>query len=448
VIASKRLTRELKYLAILNRLAGVRKACDAAQRNLADGSRSATQRAIASLESSASYIGDVLPGAASKIIKADEAENFQAECRKTAERVHSLITHLRENLLPKATLSDSPALGRESYARKLKTYTDSDLTPERLADMALAEIRGVRKIIAEVAEEYWREAHPEEDIPADPLELIRKAFSDMEKDRPASRRELLELFTRFANEAERFVRLKEIITPPADRTLSIRLAPASSGPAQRIGWVDVPAPFDPEQTTTLFLPNIEDDAPEKEKEDFYSSFNNHFNKFIIIHELFPGHYIQGKMTAGNPHRARIIFPYDPYIEGWATLCERVALDAGWDDYDKLTRLAQLRKRIENANRAYTSVMVHCFGWDETKVYEFSVTESLVAPQFAKSLYGRLLRAPMQMTSYFYGNVEFTKVYEAEMSRLGDKFIIRNFMDTILREGPIPLDEFPAILANE
>ena len=69
----------------------------------------------------------------------------------------------------------------------------------------------------------------------------------------------------------------------------------------------------------LSIPTIEDTLPEAEKEDFYRSFNNHFNKAIIVHELFPGHYMQAKIAAANPRPARSLFPYEPYIEGWATL---------------------------------------------------------------------------------------------------------------------------------
>jgi uncharacterized protein (DUF885 family) len=125
----------------------------------------------------------------------------------------------------------------------------------------------------------------------------------------------------------------------------------------------------------------------------------------------------------------------------------VALDAGWDDYNKLTYLAHLRKRIENANRAYASVQVHCYGWDREKVNEFSVNTSLLAPQFAKSLWGRLMSSPMQITSYFLGTQKFTELYENEKKRLGDKFRAIDFMDTVLRAGPIPLDEFPEIFKD-
>jgi uncharacterized protein (DUF885 family) len=268
----------------------------------------------------------------------------------------------------------------------------------------------------------------------------------MEEDRASTQQESLELFTRFADEAEAFVRDAGIATLPPERTLEIVLTPASAGPAQRIGFVDPAPPFDSTAVTVLSIPTIEDTFPAAEKEDFYRSFNNHFNKAIIVHELFPGHYMQGKIASRNPRQARIFFPYEPYIEGWATLVEKIALDAGWDDYDRLTYLAHLRKRLENANRAYTSVQVHCFGWTEEEVLRFSEEESMLAPQFAKSLWGRLERSPMQMTSYFLGADRLTRILEAEKERLGESFDVRAFNDAILRAGPVPFDLIPEVLA--
>jgi uncharacterized protein (DUF885 family) len=144
----------------------------------------------------------------------------------------------------------------------------------------------------------------------------------------------------------------------------------------------------------------------------------------------------------------LLFPYRPYFEGWATFTERVLLDAGWEEERPLTFLAHLRKRIENANRAYTSVMVHCHGWTQEQVMEFSTETSLLAPQFAKSLWGRIMRSPMQLTSYFWGGKQFTELLAAEKERLGDDFVLKDFMDTIMRTGAIPMDAFPGIFEAE
>jgi hypothetical protein len=436
-----------KVKLILQRLEKVRIICGAGKQMLEDGSPEDTQRCIMALERAAAFFEDHLPERIKEWLGKEELEKFTSECRNTSSEVLSLLSFIKEKIQPNLTLSDSPILGRVKYAQKLKVYTDSVLTPEQLEKIALEEIHEVRKIMAEAAAEYLREVYPDRELPDEYDILVNAAFRDMEENRPSREQEYLLKLRDFAKQAEDFVREKKIATIPKNQTLSIELAPESAGPSARIGYVRPAPPFSPNPWTTWYLANIPDSFPAKEREDFWRSFNYHFKKFIVIHELFPGHYIQSKITRENPHQVRILFPYGLYSEGWATLCERVALEAGWDNGNKLTLLAQLRKRLENANRAYTSVQAHCRGWNEEQVLEFSVKTSLLAPQFAKSLWGRLMRSPMQITSYFLGYLMFDEVYEAEKKRLGPKFQTLDFMDTILRAGPVPIDEFPDIFTN-
>ncbi len=433
-----------KVRIILDRLEGIEKMCDAAVLQLQDGSRKEFERSLHSLQKSVGFYEKSLPEAVMAWMEKADFDGFVAKCQLTSSRIESLISHVDDHLVPKLTMQDSPILGKEEFSRKLRLYTESDMTPEKLEEMALEEIQQVRDLIARVCRDYVFEAYPGKQVPGDLKELVNIALGDMEKNYPSGQQEYLRFWERLAKEAERFIRDKKIATLPERQTLDIQLAPESSGPMARIGWVSPAPPFHPNPWTTIYLPNIPDSHPEKEKEDFWRSFNNHFTTFIVIHELFPGHYIQNKIIRENPHIVRILFPYGLYSEGWATLCERIALDEGWDDHNKLTYLAHLRKRLENANRAYTSVQVHCNGWNEEKVLEFSISTSLLAPQFAKSLWGRLMSSPMQMTSYFLGTQQFTLLYENEKRRLGDRFRICDFMDTVLRAGPIPIDEFEAI----
>ena len=165
---------------------------------------------------------------------------------------------------------------------------------------------------------------------------------------------------------------------------------------------------------------------------------------IVIHELFPGHYMQIKTSRETPHHTRLLFPYAPYFEGWATFTEKVLLDEGWEKERSLTYLAHLRKRLENANRAFTSMQVHCNGWTQEQVMQHSIETALLAPQFAKSLWGRIMRSPMQLTSYFWGGHQFKELMVIEKERLGENFDLKFFMDTIMKTGPIPIDEFLTI----
>ena len=77
----------------------------------------------------------------------------------------------------------------------------------------------------------------------------------------------------------------------------------------------------------------------------------------------------------------------------------------------------------------------------------AVEEALLVPQFAKSLWGRLKRGPMQMKSHLLGGDQFRRILEAERDRLGEAFDIRAFNDAILSAGPIPFDLIPGVFAG-
>jgi uncharacterized protein (DUF885 family) len=448
LIFLEKLTVDEKHRLLLKRMSAITNLCTAAITNLKDGRPGSTQKSLNSLEASTRYYQEELPVITKTWMSSNDMENFITRCNETSDKINELISYVKIRILPTLSLPEEPILGKKEYAEKLKIYTDSDTTPEELEENALNEINTVRELIADLCRAYLKETYPGVELPVDFDLLIEKPIDDMRSNHPATEAEYLELLRGFSKEAENFVRDNKIGTVPENNTLSLELAPESMGPSARIGDMD-PAPyFHPNPWTTWYLATIPDHFPEQEREDFWRSFNNHFKKFIVLHELYPGHYLQLKIARENPHTIRLLFPYGPFTEGWATLCERVVIEAGWDNNNKLTLLAQLLKRLENANRAYMSAQVHCYNWSRERMLEFSVNTCLLAPQFAKSLWGRLMHSPMQMITYFIGYHQLSKLYEEEQERLGDRFITLNFMDTILRTGAIPVDEYERIFSKK
>ncbi len=445
VLASPLLSVNEKRQILLARLVDVESLANQARQMLADGRPQQTREALASLERSANFIENALPGDAAVYFSEAGRTEFRTAATAAATAIQELIGYIQTELIPKLTMPNEPVLGRDVYARKLAIYTDSDLTPEQLEAMAWAEIVASKAALEELAIAYWQEIDPDTPVPEDFDTRVGRAFEDLENNRPLDEQSYLIKLREYGHDVMEFVRDHDIATVPEHQTLSIELAPESAGPMARIGYVSSAPSFHPNPWTTWYLATIPDDDPEPERIDFWRSFNYSFKRFIVIHELFPGHYMQLKILRENPHQVRILFPYRPFIEGWATFTERIVLDAGYAEGDWLTRFAQVRKRLENANRAYTSVQAHCNGWSETQVTEFSIETSLLAPQFAKSLWGRLMRSPMQIITYMLVGVELREIYESELERLGDNFDTKNFMDTILRTGPVPSDELATIL---
>jgi uncharacterized protein (DUF885 family) len=391
VLASENLTANEKYRLLLQRLNAIKNLCSAAAINLIDGRSGSIKKSLISLESSILYYKEELPEITKTWMIPDAIEILTTRCNETAAKIESLIEHVQTNILPNLSLPEEPILGKEKYARKLKLYTDNYITPEQLEVNALQEIKTIRELIANLSREYITETYPGMEIPVDFDLLVEKPIDDMRSNHPSGEQEYLELLRGFSKEAENFVRDNKIATVSENNTLSLELAPESMGPAARIGDMD-PAPyFHPNPWTTWYLATIPDHFPEKDREDFWRSFNNHFKKFIVLHELYPGHYLQLKIARENPHTIRLLFPYGPFTEGWATLCERVVIEAGWDNNNKLTLLAHLLKRLENANRAYMSVQVHCNGWTKERMLEFSINTCLLLTLWAITSYPNFMK---------------------------------------------------------
>jgi uncharacterized protein (DUF885 family) len=126
------------------------------------------------------------------------------------------------------------------------------------------------------------------------------------------------------------------------------------------------------------------------------------------------------------------------------------LNAGWADGNKLTYLAHLRKRLENATRAYISVMVHTRGWNKEQVMEFASTRGQLPPQFAENLWYRAsgLYNALQLTSYFVGSHGIKEIWQQEKQRLGANFVQKDFIDTVLRAGSVSIGSLGEIIKHQ
>jgi hypothetical protein len=415
--------------AALARLAGVEALCLQGIDALETGKTLRTEAALRTLAGARTFYGEGLPG-----IVADwpRAAEIVAAATRAADAIAALEAHLRDAVLPAA--DPSPALGASVYAAKLSRRTGGVYTPATLRDTARDEISRTRALMVDEAARWQASLSP---APPEPLAgeaLLAAALAAMEEDRTRDQAALLEEFVTLTAQAGAFVEAEDIATVPKPTTLVIDLSPAHfSGAA--IGGVYPSGPFDPGADTLFYVPSIPDSAPAGAREGFYRSFNTHFNTMIISHEMFPGHYLQYKVAVSAAPALRTLFASGSYTEGWGSFSEELMLDAGWAGNAPLTRLAHLRKRLENATRAFVSVQVHTAGWGRDEVLAFARDEGLLAPQFAINLWQRVVNSPLQITDYMTGYLVFKRLYAAQHDAGTSP---RAWVDAVLRAGPLPL----------
>jgi len=446
VVVSERLAPAEKYTAVINRLAGIRALVDVGLRNLRDGNPERIETALKTLEQTTGYFEkDLLTQSEAWTAKTDRDE-LKHQTVETAQKLHELEQHIRDTVLPVASVPNK--FGPEVYTRKLAVYSDNSLTPESLTSMALKEIDHVRGLMHDAALEWWTATQEGQPAPSDQA-LLDAALAAMEEDRSDNRKDFLKVFSDATNRAIDFVRVHDLATLPKNHKIIVDMYPTHHSHAT-IGGVYPPGPFDAGAETLLYLPSISDDAPEEAKEGFYRSFNDHFNNMIVPHELFPGHDMQFKVGLEYAPRIRTLFHNQYYSEGWASLSEIIMLNAGWANGNKLTHLAHLRKRLENATRAYISVMVHTRGWNKEQVMEFASTRGQLPPQFAENLWYRAsgLYNALQLTSYFVGSHGIKQIWQEEKQRLGSEFVQKDFIDTVLRTGSVSIDSLREIIQEQ
>ena len=437
VLVRKNLSEEQKLDAALKRLQALQTLCETAQDNLVNGRTSATESSIREIRSTAAFFEGKLLTALGITDDSPHRESLSATAIQTAERLSGLADWLENELSP--SLGD--AYGQDFYARKLALAYGAHMTPEILERIAMEEIETVRGLMEELAQISWGNST------AAFNERIQPILAEMEDHRAANQQEFLQEFLDLIDRSRTFLVEQDLIDLPEHETLFTALSPSHFAGAA-VGGVYSAGPFDPEAETLFYLPSVPDSAPEAAKDGFYRSFNSHFNTMIITHEIYPGHYLQLKVAAGHPSRIRPLFTGNDFTEGWASFVEQMTLDAGFDDDQPLTRMAHLRKRLENAVRAYVSVQVHCRGWSRDQLSVFAVETGLLPPQFAENLWHRALLSPIQLPSYFIGFRVFDEAYEREEARLGETFSIKEINNAVVDSGGIPMEMLAEYLEAE
>jgi hypothetical protein len=86
-------------------------------------------------------------------------------------------------------------------------------------------------------------------------------------------------------------------------------------------------------------------------------------EMIVVHEVFPGHYLHHEATPADASVIRRCVPWFPgTTEGWAHYAEELAIERGLADGRPLVEVAALRFALEAAVRLLIFLSVHSRRW--------------------------------------------------------------------------------------
>jgi uncharacterized protein (DUF885 family) len=160
---------------------------------------------------------------------------------------------------------------------------------------------------------------------------------------------------------------------------------------------------------------------------------------VAYHEGNPGHHMQISIAQEleNVPEFRTQAFFTSYVEGWALYAELLAKEMGAYQ-SPYTDFGRLVAEIWRAIRLVVDTGIHSKGWTEEQAIQYFQDNSPIADGQIKSEVQRYFVLPGQATAYKIGMLKILELREKAQTELGDDFDIRQFHDTVLGGGSLPL----------
>lgn len=162
---------------------------------------------------------------------------------------------------------------------------------------------------------------------------------------------------------------------------------------------------------------------------------------LMIHEGAPGHHFQlsASQLIEDVPILRKLSPFSAYSEGWALYAERLAkTDMGIYDDDPLGDLGRLQAEMFRAVRLVVDTGLHHKRWSREEAIEYMVSKTGMTDAEVTREIERYSVWPGQATAYKTGQLAILRMRENAETELGDDFDLREFHETILLNGGMPL----------
>ena len=161
---------------------------------------------------------------------------------------------------------------------------------------------------------------------------------------------------------------------------------------------------------------------------------------LFYHEGVPGHHLQLAIQTelkGVP-AFRKFGGVTAYSEGWGLYSEKLAKDMGLYT-DPARDFGRLQLELHRAIRLVVDSGLHYKRWSRETAIKYVEDNSADAPGGIVKAIERYIIYPGQATAYMVGRLKISELRDKVQKALGKKFDIRGFHDTVLKSGPVPLD---------
>ena len=313
-------------------------------------------------------------------------------------------------------LSELPN-GDAWYAHMVKLRTTTDLTPDDIHRIGVAEVARIHKemrdVMAEVGfegdlKEFFEYLNTDDQFYFDEAEQLIQGYRDMSDHIDALSKDLFDVFPKAAFEVRRTEPFRE---------------KSASGGSYNTGTPDGSRPG-------VFYAN----AYDIKARPIWAM------ESLFLHEAIPGHHFQLSIQqeVEDLPSFRRFGGYTAFIEGWGLYAETLGKELGVYT-DPYQYFGALNAELWRAIRLVVDTGIHAKGWSRQDVLDYMYENSAVKEARAVSEAERFIAIPGQALAYKIGQLKIRELRDRAEAGLGDKFDVKDFHRLVLIDGALPLE---------
>jgi uncharacterized protein (DUF885 family) len=324
--------------------------------------------------------------------------------------------------------TDEWATGRELHDRIVAHRAFDGLDSDEILELGLQKLAEEREGRTAAAREI------------DPHATEAEVIDRVKSDHPATFQGALDGYRDAMLRARQHLIDRDLVSIPEGEGIDIVETPRYLQNVIPFAAYFEPAKFDRTQTGIYVVtPSVGDNAGAMREHNVASISNT------SIHEAYPGHHLQLTVASRHPSLTRLLTNAPEFVEGWGMYSELMMRENGFDD-DPRFRLILHTDAIWRACRIILDVRMHRGELSIDEAVRFLVEQTNFEEPNARAEVQWYSFRPTYPMSYLLGRTLLLGLRDDEQRRLGDRFSLRDFHDTLLRNGSIPISFHRRLLA--
>lgn len=338
----------------------------------------------------------------------------------------SLKSYLQEEYLsqaPEAIGIAGISDGKAYYEQRVRYYTTFDISPQEVFDTGMAEVKRIRGEMEAIIKELEFDGSFED-------------FFDFLRTDPQF----------YATTPQALLDRGAWITTKAQGQL-----PKFFGlmPRMPLDVVPVPDALAPNYTGGRYSPGSY--GIQKSGQFWVNTYNLPSRPLYVLpalalHEGVPGHHLQIMLADELEDLPR--FRSNTYLsafgEGWGLYAEHLGQEMGI--YTTLyEQFGRLTYEMWRACRLVVDPGMHYLGWTRQEAFDFMASNTALSLHEVGTEIDRYIGWPGQAVSYKMGELKIKALRKKAEDALRERFDIRDFHDTILKNGSVPMQTLEQIV---